>query len=64
MHNNVRAFVLDVLRKVVTGRIAEVLAKEEKQTRVCTCTDGRMVRRGGREGGEQRKGWCGLFSQI
>jgi len=35
MRNNLRAFVLDVLAKVVTGCIAEVLTKEKKQKRVC-----------------------------
>lgn len=52
MRNNVRTFVLDVLAKVVTGHIAEVLAKEEKQTKVCTCMDGRMVREGGDSNGK------------
>jgi hypothetical protein len=61
MRNNVRAFVLGVLGKVVTGGIAEVLVKEKKQTRVCTYMDGRMVRAGGEE---QWKVWFGLFSQI
>jgi hypothetical protein len=59
MRNNVRALVLDVLKKVVMGRIAEVLAKEKKQTRVCTYMDGRMVRAGGGGGGGggERGGW-------
>lgn len=47
MRDNIRAFVMDVLGKVVTGRIAEVLAKEKKQARVCTYMDGRMVSGGG-----------------
>lgn len=53
MRSIVRAFVRDVLGKMVTGRIAEFLAKEKKKTRVCTYMGGRMVKRaGGRKRGK------------
>jgi hypothetical protein len=40
VHINVRAFVLDVLGKQVMGCPPEILAKENRQTRVCTYMDG------------------------
>jgi len=47
---------------VVTGHIAEVLAKGEKQTRVCTFMDGRMVRARGEE--EKGRGKGGLDYSV